>query len=105
MKQTYMNYTSLFRGREDVFARRWETKDKSGYAPAKDIDWNQYSLHKASGGTLKDYPYKSYSKLTETAIIAHLDGREETTGFPRRTPRYVSWDNLKIESELIRTIE
>ena len=27
-------YTSLFRGREDVFARRWETKDKSGYAAA-----------------------------------------------------------------------
>ncbi len=40
-------FTSLFKGREDVFAKRWETKDKSGYAPAKDIDWNQYSLHKA----------------------------------------------------------
>ncbi len=75
-------FNALFRGREDVFAKRWETKDKSGYAPAYDIDWNQYSLHKASGGTLKDYPHKSYSKLTEVAIIAHLEGKEVVGIYP-----------------------
>ena len=69
-------FNALFRGREDVFAKRWETKDKSGYSPAYDIDWNQYSIHKASGGTLKDYPHKSHTKLTEAAIKNHLDGKE-----------------------------
>ena len=75
-------FASLFKGREDVFAKRWETKDKSGYSPAYDIDWNQYSLHKVSGGTLKDYPHKSYSKFTEAAIIAHLEGREVVGIYP-----------------------
>ncbi len=69
-------FKSLFRGREDIYAKRWEAKDKSGYAPAYNIDWNQYLLHKASGGTLKDYPHKSYSKLTDPTINAHLEGRE-----------------------------
>ncbi|MCF8449998.1 MAG: DEAD/DEAH box helicase [Taibaiella sp.] len=75
-------FNALFRGRDDVFAKRWETKDKSGYAPAYDIDWNQYSLHKASGGTLKDYPHKSYSKLTDAAIIAHLEGSDVVGIYP-----------------------
>ena len=49
-------FSSLFQGRQDVFAKRWETKDKSGYTIAYDIDWDQYGFHKASGGSLKDYP-------------------------------------------------
>ena len=75
-------FASLFKGREDVFARRWETKDKSGYSPAYDIDWNQYSIHKASGGTLKDYPHKSYTKLTEAAIRTHVEGKEVIGVYP-----------------------
>ena len=75
-------FSTLFKGRSDVFAKRWETKDKSGYTPAYDIDWYQYSIHKASGGTLKDYPYKSYSKLTETAINAHLSGKDVIGIYP-----------------------
>ncbi len=27
-------YRSLFRGREDIYARRWEKSGKSGYSPA-----------------------------------------------------------------------
>lgn len=33
-------YMSLFRGREDIFAKRWENYDKSGYMPAYELDWN-----------------------------------------------------------------
>jgi len=103
-------YTSLCRGREDVFARRWETKDKSGYAPAKDIDWNQYSLHKASGGTLKDYPHKSYSKLTDAAIIAHLEGREIVGIYPlleNNTSWFlaVDFDENNWRTEIIKLFE
>ena len=103
-------YTSLFRGREDVFAKRWETKDKSGYAPAYDIDWNQYSLHKASGGTLKDYPNKRYSKLTEAAIIAHLEGREVVGIYPlleNNTSWFlaVDFDENNWRTEIIKLFE
>jgi hypothetical protein len=34
-------FMSLFRGREDVYSRRWENADgRSGYAPAARKDWN-----------------------------------------------------------------
>ncbi len=103
-------FTSLFKGREDVFAKRWETKDKSGYAPAKDIDWNQYSLHKASGGTLKDYPHKSYSKLTDAAIITHLEGREIVGIYPlldNNTSWFlaVDFDENNWRTEIIKLFE
>src|SRR6266404_175810 len=32
-------FRNLFRGREDVFATRWEGKGKSGYSPAGIMDW------------------------------------------------------------------
>lgn len=68
------SFASVFKGRQDVYAKRWEAKDKSGYAPAYEIDWSQYELHKVNGGTLKDYPHKSYSPLTKEAIKGHLNG-------------------------------
>ena len=40
-------YMSLFRGRNDIYARRWE---KYGYTPAYRFDWNEYLNHKAIGG-------------------------------------------------------
>jgi len=43
-------FMSLFRGRVDVFARRWEKNGKSGYTPAYKFDWNEYLLFKAKGG-------------------------------------------------------
>ncbi len=68
-------FVSLFKGRQDVFAKRWEAKDKSGYTPAYNIDWNQYALHKTTGGSLKDYPHKSYIRLSDSAIRDHLEGK------------------------------
>lgn len=75
-------FASLFKGREDVFAKRWEAKDKSGYAPAYDIDWSYYSLHKARGGTLKDYPHKSFTPLTESCLKSHIEGKEVIGIYP-----------------------
>ncbi len=46
-RQNITLFNALFKGRDDVFAKRWETKDKSGYAPAYDIDWNQYRISQA----------------------------------------------------------
>jgi hypothetical protein len=34
---------SLFRGRQDVYAVRWEKEGKSGYMPAYKVDWSVFS--------------------------------------------------------------
>lgn len=62
-------YLSLFRGRDDVFAIRWEKDGKSEYTPAYDFNWDEFSKHKRRGGTLKDFQGKEFSKLTEKRII------------------------------------
>ena len=36
-------FRSLFRGREDVYAQRWESPDgRHGYSPKTDRDWQAY---------------------------------------------------------------
>jgi hypothetical protein len=75
-------FQSFFKGREDVFAIRWEKESKSGYMPAYDLDWNAFSKHKAIGGTLKDYPNKQFAKLTEQRIANHLNGKEVIGLYP-----------------------
>ncbi|MGX7835747.1 TOTE conflict system archaeo-eukaryotic primase domain-containing protein, partial [Campylobacter fetus subsp. venerealis] len=42
---------SLFKGREDVFATRWEKGSKSGYMPAYFFDPYRYRAHKMQGGS------------------------------------------------------
>ena len=43
-KNTFLN---LFRGRQDVYATRWEKNNASGYMPAYVVDWKAYNKHKA----------------------------------------------------------
>lgn len=45
-------FKSVFKGREDVFAVRWEKENKSGYMPAYFYDPYMYRAHKIKGGTL-----------------------------------------------------
>ncbi|MCW3109789.1 MAG: type restriction protein res subunit, partial [Segetibacter sp.] len=75
-------FKSLFKGRDDVFAIRWEKDGKSGYIPAYDMDWNAYKIHKASGGTLKDFKNKEFARLTDERIINHLNGKETIGIYP-----------------------
>nr|NQU92569.1 restriction endonuclease subunit R [Bacteroidota bacterium] len=67
-------FKSLFRGREDIFAIRWEKNGKSGYFPAYDFDPYQFRLHKIKGGTIQTYPDKQLSALTNKQILKHLNG-------------------------------
>ncbi len=67
-------YMSLFRGREDIFARRWEKYDKSGYMPAYELDWNEYNKHKAKGGTFQNFKNKTHKPYNKSAVIEHLKG-------------------------------
>lgn len=68
-------FCSLFKGREDVFALRWEKSTKSGYMPAYSYDPYMYRLHKQKGGTFKNYKDKSYLKLDDYQVAKHLNGQ------------------------------
>lgn len=75
-------FKSLFQGRQDVYAVRWEKDGKSGYMPAYKIDWSDYNKHKAGGGTFKDYLKKEYLPFGDDAIQNHLSGKEIIGVYP-----------------------
>ncbi len=67
-------FRSLFKGRDDVFATRWEKGEKSGYMPTYSFDPYHYRAHKVKGGTFQNYPDKSFVPLTDDLLIQHLNG-------------------------------
>lgn len=67
-------FRSLFKGREDVFAVRWEKGNKSGYMPAVFYDPYRFRAHKMNGGTFQNFSEKSYLKLDDEKIQKHLNG-------------------------------
>ena len=75
-------YRSLFKGREDVFAIRWEKYKKSGYMPAYFFDPYHFRAHKMKGGTFQNYPEKSYLELTDDQIAKHLNGEQVVGLYP-----------------------
>ncbi len=75
-------FAALFKGRDDVFAKRWERADKNGYSPAYEIDNTDFERHKTLGGTFKDYDRKRYSALNDEAYKAHLEGRQTIGIYP-----------------------
>lgn len=75
-------YKSLFRGRTDIYAVRWEKEGRSGYMPAYKVDWTDYNKHKAQGGTFKDYKNKEYLPYDEKTIENHLSGKETHGIYP-----------------------
>jgi superfamily II DNA or RNA helicase len=75
-------YKSIFRGRDDVYAVRWEKDGKSGYMPVYEVDWAGYDSHKAKGGTFKDYKSKKLKGINDEAIISHLEGKTTMGIYP-----------------------
>jgi hypothetical protein len=69
----------LFRGRQDIYAIRWEKDGKSGYMPAYIVDWTDYRKYKLAGGSFKDYSKKEYQPLNDEALLRHLQGSETDT--------------------------
>ncbi|MEP7107001.1 MAG: DEAD/DEAH box helicase family protein [Ferruginibacter sp.] len=87
MTNHYLNsqlilFKSLFKGREDVFAIRWEKGNKSGYMPAYYFDPYRYRAHKMKGGTFKDYPDKTYLAFSDEQLIKHLGGEQLIGVYP-----------------------
>jgi len=75
-------FHALFRGREDVFAVRWEKSGKAGYMPSYLYDLYHYRSHKMNGGTFANYPHKTYLPLTDYEIQKHLNGIQQIGVYP-----------------------
>lgn len=75
-------YKSLFRGREDIYAIRWEKEGKYGYMPAYKVDWSDYNIHKSKGGSFKNYSKKEYQPLSDEVLNLHFQGKETIGIYP-----------------------
>ncbi len=76
-------FMSLFKGREDVYARRWENKTKgtSGYAPVCLNQWRDGVCAKPKIPCAK-CSHKAYAVLDENVIEHHLRGNLIAGIFP-----------------------
>lgn len=73
-------FRSLFRGREDVYALRWEGKNgRAGYSPACVYQWNQSPYDKA---TFKKNQNRELLPLTDEIIRNHLMGKQTVGVYP-----------------------
>lgn len=72
-------YSSLFKGRSDVYALRWEAKDgRAGYLPACAHEWNRPICEKPAI-KCSECHNRTLLPLTHQVIIDHLNG-EHTVG-------------------------
>lgn len=71
-------FHSLFKGREDVFARRWfsKTTAKSGYQPVCINEWRRGVCDKKKF-KCADCPNRHFAPLTYQDLYRHLEGRDE----------------------------
>ncbi len=83
-------YQSIFFGRSDVFAIRWEKGAKNGYMPAYKYDPFQYRRHKMSGGNLGNFNDKTCLPYTVEQITKHLKGEQLIGIYPLLTDN-TSW--------------
>ncbi|OGI34464.1 MAG: hypothetical protein A2259_00945 [Candidatus Moranbacteria bacterium RIFOXYA2_FULL_43_15] len=69
-------FKHLFRGREDVFAMRWEKQDgsASGYTPVCLNEWKQGLCNKLMRKKCKDCDHKEYAQFSDQYIEQHLIG-------------------------------
>lgn len=84
-------FRSLFRGRMDVFPRRWENAkaSRAGYAPACRNEWVRGICEKPRV-KCSDCPYQAFLPVDDGAIFAHLAG-EHTIGIYPMLPDETCW--------------
>ncbi len=70
-------FRSLFRGREDVYPRRFESRKtgKSGYAPACENEWVRGVCEKPRI-KCAECPHRRFLPVTDEVIRWHLSGRD-----------------------------
>ncbi len=78
-------FRSLFRGRDDVYAVRWEGSDgRFGYMPKSDRDWRAYNASKPEDRKKTDRKTRKLWPLTDQAVEDHLRGRQTVGIYPLR---------------------
>jgi hypothetical protein len=76
-------FRSLFRGREDVYARRWENPDgRHGYSPAALKDWKAINASRPEDRKKIDQATRKFLPLTDAVIESHLLGKETVGIYP-----------------------
>ena len=75
-------FRSLFRGREDIFAVRWESSQgRRGYALACDNEWRQGICYKPKV-KCGDCRHQAFLPLDDRAVYAHLSGKKTLRLYP-----------------------
>ena len=71
-------FMSLFKGREDVFARRWFSKStgKAGYQPVCVNEWRRGVCDKKTY-KCAECPNRDFEPLTSQDVYRHLEGKDE----------------------------
>jgi hypothetical protein len=76
-------FRSLFRGRDDVYAARWESPDgRHGYSPVARRDWKAYNAANIEDRKRVDKETRKYVPLTDQAIHDHLSGKQTLGVYP-----------------------
>jgi hypothetical protein len=74
-------FRNLFRGRDDVYAVRWEGRNgRTGYSPAGIREWSRTSL--VGQGKKRAVKHSKLFPLTEDVIRDHLLGRQTIGVYP-----------------------
>ena len=77
-------FMSFFKGREDVYAKRWQNREgRAGYAPVCRNEWKSPLCRKRLVRCF-DCPHQSYDVLDEKVIEAHLRGNIIAGLYPLR---------------------
>ena len=71
-------FMSLFKGREDVFARRWFSRStgKAGYQPVCVNEWRRGVCDKKTY-KCAECPNRDFAPLTSHDVYRHLEGKDE----------------------------
>ena len=82
-------FRSLFRGRDDVFPRRWENPKtgKAGYAPACHNEWVRGICEKPRI-KCSNCPNQAFVPVTDEVVRSHLQGRDVAN--PGKTEPFVA---------------
>lgn len=73
---------SLFKGRTDVFAIRWESKDgKSGYTPACKLEWQKPICRNPEVKCIS-CQHRTLLPLTDKILFDHLGGKKTIGIYP-----------------------
>lgn len=83
LEQKVALFRSLFLGREDVYAIRWQASDgRSGYSPATERDWKAYNAARPEDRKRIDRETRRRLPLTDQVIFDHLSGKHVAGIYP-----------------------